>query len=391
MELSATYEESILKLQIERNATFLSNKMNSTTEVLPNLPPNSDLLQSPVQKFDSHVASLVNNLTTCCQNNVGFVVGNLATNYKQYPRKQLGNDTSFLLQPSQSANIPLTNAGRIVLEPFTYFDNYINQRVVFFRDWYINTGHFKANFPLVNGKVVVNQSLLRWVYGIKVNDQKFYFDNDDGFYNDEAEDDFCVDRSGRFNFIDLTGGIVDEGDDTANRSALFDAIQQASSRLTRSQMALQTQRVSESQLVPRILSDGILETSTQVGTLPVVPDSSPRATNDKEMHTRVENKSVQNNSSNNTFSEAHEEHDECNRHLQLVLENDIPPPSSSSQHEPLTNNSQSALKLETTSDFLVTSDNGVVRIKFLKQYPLESQYLVVEESDDDLIGSLLPR
>jgi hypothetical protein len=382
-----------LKLQIERNATFLSNKLNSTSDALPNLPPNSDLLQSPIQKFDSHVASLVNNFTACCQNNVGFVVGNLATNYKQYPRKQSGNDTSFILQPSQSVNLTLTNADRVVLDPFTYFDNYINQRVVFFRDWYVNSGHFKENFPLVNGKVVVNQSLLRWVYGIKVNEQKFYFDNDDGFYNDEADDDFRVDRSGRFNFVDLTGGTIDEDDDnSANRSALFDAIQQASSRLTRSQVSLQTQRVAESQLVPRIMSDGILETSTQVGTLSVVPDSSPREVYGEVPQTTIENDSAQNSHDITNSSAAHEEHEEGYQNQQLILENAMPSnPSSFTQEEPVTNNSQLAQESESTSTFLVTNANGVVTIQFLKQPPVESQYLVVEESDDDIMGSLLPR
>lgn len=352
LELSSTYEEMLLKFQIDRNNILLDNmkrlKVDGSMEALPELPQNSDLLQSPIMKFDKHVTNLINNLSR--QDNIAFITGNLSTKFLQYPKKSvpLTLETSFSSQASQ------VGAGRVVLAPFTYFDDYINCRLVFFRDWYHNSPHFANLYPLHNGKVVINRALLRFVYAIKIGQQKIYFDNNQPFYSEINEEEM---RSGAFNLIEL----LDQEEVEPDTSALLDAIQKASNRLTKSQVS------SPFLQEPNMDTQDILDTSTQVNK----PRGATSALADS-ISTLADSTSA----------------------LAEVQENDAGPNVDDTINDNSSDPGSPGSSTINQKSFAVSNNEGIIQIQFLKSQSQSSklqdtQVLMVDESEDEYLGDLL--
>ncbi|ODV78988.1 uncharacterized protein CANTADRAFT_36072, partial [Suhomyces tanzawaensis NRRL Y-17324] len=152
LELSASYEEALLKSHLERNALFLSNQRQfqqaGTTSPLPELPPSSDLLtDSPAAKFDAHLHALLNLVSGVAFKHdlVCILLGHLDTAYKLDSASQ---DTSGATDTSQ-----YSSKGRVVLAPALVgnrhhrnkvaLESFITTRLVFYKDWYHNSVHYR--------------------------------------------------------------------------------------------------------------------------------------------------------------------------------------------------------------------------------------------------------
>lgn len=361
LELSSTYEEMILKLQIERNNVLLENitrmKIDGTNQILPDLPPNSDLLRSPIIKFDKHILNLINILSNVCQNNIAFITGTLSTKFEPLVPKKLSSQSQSSVLTSFTSPVPSqtsSTSGRVVLTPYTYFDNYVNKQIIFYKDWYHNSPHFAKNHPLIDGKVVINRALLQLVYVIKIGTEKIYFDNNNHLY-DELNN---VDKySGSFNLIDLMNNR--DINHQPNRSDLYKAIQIASERLTKSQVIQEPILPPELSINTNLDSRDILETSTQV----LKPTSllDPKHSNSPAVSKEVLDSNVSDLQNHTNYSTSQESLSETN----------------------------------TNKSFLVSHNNGIIQIQFLKSQSTlkidETQNLVVDGSDDDYLEFLLTR
>lgn len=245
-ELSALYEETILKHHIERNAIMIRNQeqfeLMGTKTPLPDLPANSDLLRvSPVAKFESHLHSLLNEISTHVINNNLFCIllGHLDTKYEFWSK------TSQSSQTSSSGRVVLTDSlggkyqsltGGKTAKTNSPLDTFVTSRLIFYRDWYHKSPHFKKNFPPLTptSRVALNDSNLRMVFVVQVKHLQevvstryppIYFDHDNEYYH--LDDEFEVSSNpAHFQFIDLStdkgatsmarnGTVVDENTEKA--------------------------------------------------------------------------------------------------------------------------------------------------------------------------------
>lgn len=427
LELFATFEEFILKLQIERNIIFIENMERAkvdgskSTQKLRNIPPYSDLTKSPILKFEKHVKNLIKLLSFICQNNLSIITGNMTTSYKNYTKRSYNYD-----RPPNAD----TNAGRIVLNPCSYFDKYVNQRLVFYIDLYHNSPSFQQNFPLIDGKVMINRSMLKYVFVAKLKGVKIYFDNDSDFYSERGDDLKFVELMESHDYDD------DEEEDTDpenEKSALFEAIQQASNRLSRSQVSNRfgTQANTQSRTqtpfqttqtsAPISAQANVLTSLTEPFLPPEISNQrvfTPEVNNQQGVDTRNVNSSVNitqpidfstqlkitqpiDSSTQLKFTQPIDSSTQVNtnftqlklaiegtqtEHVNKFLSSDPPDTSASAESMP------QAVSSQTSKSFNVHNSDGVIRIQFLKSLDLResgSQTLVVDESEDEYLGEIL--
>lgn len=237
-ELSAVYEETILKHHIERNAIIISNQeqfeLVGTKTALPELPANSDLLRvSPVAKFESHVYSLLILISSFVINNNLFCIllGHLDTKYETYWPKSTQSNSSQSTSSGSFGKVVLTDAlgGKYeppkststnisgkVMKSKSSLDSFVTSRLVFFKDWYHKSPHFKKNFPPItpSSRVALNNSNLRMVFVVQVKHLQqmvstryppIYFDHDNEYYHLDDSDVQLSKNPSQFLFIDLSG------------------------------------------------------------------------------------------------------------------------------------------------------------------------------------------
>ncbi|CAI5759273.1 unnamed protein product [Candida verbasci] len=127
LEMSATYEELILKHHIEQNLTVIENKDKEDKVPIPQLPKNSDLLKmSPIVKYENHVNNIIHLINKRCINSnlMVFLHGYLTTKYRPYRLKP---------KPDQPIN-PYNQKGRVVLTPFQAH-KMLTTKFLFYQDW----------------------------------------------------------------------------------------------------------------------------------------------------------------------------------------------------------------------------------------------------------------
>ncbi|KAK6459366.1 uncharacterized protein RJT20DRAFT_15471 [Scheffersomyces xylosifermentans] len=241
-ELSTVYEEKLLKHHLETNATIISNQeqfsIEGTKSPLPELPAQSDLLKTtPISKYNSQIHTLMTSISKFCfnHNSTCFLVGHLNTKYAPY--KQIQSQSSE--SDSFYASMSFQDRGRIVLTPSlsgglgitstsTYstgsatetktndldsglLDSHLAMRLVFYKDWYHKSPHFQENFPPLEGqtKVIINKSQLRLVFAVRVAKSSphltyppIYFDFDNFLYH--LDDDSAEDTGDSPSVIDLS-------------------------------------------------------------------------------------------------------------------------------------------------------------------------------------------
>ncbi|CAK9441217.1 uncharacterized protein LODBEIA_P50860 [Lodderomyces beijingensis] len=191
LEMSSTYEEMILRHHLDVNAVLVHNKQTGSSEPLPQLPANSDLLKiSPIVKFESHLGHLFKVMNDICaqRNSMMFLLGYMETKYRPYKLKETGDERTPSTQSS------FTEKGRTVLKPSEMHKSTTN-KFIFYHDWYHKSPHFVQTYPVEeSGRVTyVNQSMLRFVNAVQVETRAelfapVYFDVDEEFYYDNDED-----------------------------------------------------------------------------------------------------------------------------------------------------------------------------------------------------------
>ncbi|KAK6199404.1 uncharacterized protein RJT21DRAFT_121739 [Scheffersomyces amazonensis] len=144
-ELSSIYEEYLLKNHIEIYETIVSNKeqvqLSGTKSPLPEIPYHSDLLTTNIiTKFESHLFGLLNSISSFCFRfgSLCILLGHLDSKYENYRPNIVTSTQSFNSSQSIPSSIPLTNSnegsnfdrsftkslssggdrGRIILSPF---------------------------------------------------------------------------------------------------------------------------------------------------------------------------------------------------------------------------------------------------------------------------------
>lgn len=159
LQLSAAYEEALLKHQIDKNRVLLSNFDRFSEEGvgsigLPELPAQSALLkENPILKAQNHLNEMFKHISEFSFNHslVVVLMGHLDVKYKQYTKRKIHPtmDSSFASQSFLSS--PTTSfgsdGGRMVLIPMTFGkstsrggvslnDSKVTARLVFYNDWY---------------------------------------------------------------------------------------------------------------------------------------------------------------------------------------------------------------------------------------------------------------
>ena len=169
LQISASYEESLLKHQIEKNGVVI-DKMEQAVEEgfslldLPELPEKSSLLRkNPILKAQDHITQLFKELGEFVYKHTCMVVliGHLEPQYKAYSKKR----SSTVMDSSQSQiSLSLSNGSsfysdrRLVLAPVSFGrpgsgeerrtrvwdvnDSKITSRLVFYHDWFYNSPMF---------------------------------------------------------------------------------------------------------------------------------------------------------------------------------------------------------------------------------------------------------
>ncbi|CCG23889.1 hypothetical protein CORT_0E03000 [Candida orthopsilosis Co 90-125] len=202
LEMSMSYEETILKNYVENNSTLINNKFNGTKDPIVKIPPSSDLLKiSPISKYESHVNLLFRNLNSICTdlNATIYLLGYLETKYRPY---KLNNTID-------ASQLSYSEKGRIVLSPSVTHKSCIT-KLLLYLDWYHKTPHFFRNYPIDNTRqITINQAMLKLVNVVKVTTKSesfgpIYFDVDDEFYYDQEEE-----FTGEFKVRDLSETMVE--------------------------------------------------------------------------------------------------------------------------------------------------------------------------------------
>lgn len=202
LELSMSYEETILKNHVENNATLINNKLKGVKDSISKIPTSSDLLKvSPVSKYESHVNLLFRNLNNICtsSNASVYLLGYLETKYRPY---KIPNNTD-------ASQLSYREKGRVVLSPSVAHKS-CTTKFLFYLDWYHKTPHFFRNYPIDNTRqITINQAMLKLINVVKVEAKSesfspIYFDIDDEFYYDQ-EDEF----TGEYKVRDLSETVIE--------------------------------------------------------------------------------------------------------------------------------------------------------------------------------------
>lgn len=169
LQISKSYEELLLKHQIDKNRQFLDNiekfeQEGPTLISLPFLPKDSALLkQHPIIKAQNHITELFKMIGefTYRYSALSIFLGHLEPQYKLFAKKR----TTHLLDPAQSQatlsqssglSYSSTNDRRLVLMPVTFgnqnasderqsFDlneSKLAARLIFYNDWLYNSPMF---------------------------------------------------------------------------------------------------------------------------------------------------------------------------------------------------------------------------------------------------------
>ncbi|KAK6463624.1 hypothetical protein DFJ63DRAFT_312932 [Scheffersomyces coipomensis] len=252
-ELSAIYEEYVLKNHLEAYETVLTNQdqfesVGTKTSII-DIPSQSDLLTtSAISKFESHLFSLLNIISILCfrSGSICLLLGHLDSKYENYSSNN--HSTSFSSTSSQSftrsQSVPLPNvsfnsnsggssSGRLVLAPFMSnttthkrnaksFDSFITARLVFYKDWYHKTDDFHLNHPNISevDHITLKQLDVRFVNAVKVthihsgdkSSPIIHFDYDNIYYHldDDNSDEYEESYGVSFKLIDLSKKTGDE-------------------------------------------------------------------------------------------------------------------------------------------------------------------------------------
>lgn len=171
LQLSAAYEETLLKIHANDNSTLINNRdMIQTEGTIPKLttiPHGSDLVrESPLLKYESHLLHLFNLLSQFSHvtgNLSVFLAGTLDTKYEYYtPRDiDIGTDANYSSSQilpssrdsSRESSMP-SRRGRVVFTAANkphyksnvkHITSSINKRVIFYHDWYHKSPNFRNN------------------------------------------------------------------------------------------------------------------------------------------------------------------------------------------------------------------------------------------------------
>ncbi|KAI5959343.1 hypothetical protein KGF57_002119 [Candida theae] len=202
LEMSASYEETILKNFIENNSTLINNKASGAKDTFTKIPSASDLLKvSPISKYEAHVKLLFRNLHNICtdSNSMIYLLGYMETKYRPYK----------LLNNVDASQLAYSEKGRVILSPISTHKS-CTTRLLFYLDWYHKTPHFFRNFPIDDTRqITINQAMLKLINVVKVEAKSesfspIYFDVDDEFYYDQ-EGEF----TGEYRIRDLSDTTVE--------------------------------------------------------------------------------------------------------------------------------------------------------------------------------------
>ena len=182
LQLSAAYEETLLKIHANDNSTLINNRdMIQTEGTVPKLtmiPIGSDLVrESPLLKFESHllhVFNLLSQFSHVTGNLSVFLAGTLDTKYEYYTPRDIDTGTDINYSSSQAlpssrdssreSSMP-SRRGRVVFTAankphykahLKHITSCINKRVIFYYDWYHKSPHFRNN---ENTEVIAKQKL----------------------------------------------------------------------------------------------------------------------------------------------------------------------------------------------------------------------------------------
>lgn len=269
LELSAAYEEALLKFQVLTNSILINNREKSKAEgyqpKLPEIPSQSALLrENPVLKYQSHVSTLINMISQYTYKNslICILLGYLSSKYQNYRPKPFSTNNSGYdsqMPSSASSNTSLSQTrpnlgyggGRLVLctslggnytptnsasasssrktssSTNSSLDSFITSRIIFYKDWYHKTPHFKESNPSQLDELqkrLINSSQLKMVFAVKTVDLHrvgsescpVYFDYNNGYYDDFEEEEEITENSESRNIkiIDLSGPILQSTNNT---------------------------------------------------------------------------------------------------------------------------------------------------------------------------------
>ena len=181
LDLMASYDEMLLKFQIDKNAVVLQNKerirMEGFTSSIPDLPSHSGLLKdNPTLKYKSHLRMMIDLISrhSLESNLLCFLVGTLTTKYKLFetgpsPSQSLLSSSQVPSSQSSAMNTSFEMAenrtkGRLVLSTSlgekeastpgmmnvtpsqfdSFIDNVIILRLIFYKEWYHKTPQYLA-------------------------------------------------------------------------------------------------------------------------------------------------------------------------------------------------------------------------------------------------------
>lgn len=266
LEISAAYEETLLKFQVATNSALINNiekrKVEGSHTKLPEIPPQSALLrENPTLKFQAHLSILASMISQFTYKNdlICILMGYLTTKYQNYRPKPLQMGSDLLIPSSASSNTPSSSTrpisgygnGRVVLAASlggnytppnsasasappknstssvnSTLDSFITTRLIFYKDWYHKSEHFKENHPPSSQyqRRIIGSSQLKMVYAVKVihlhqadnESSPVYFDYDNGYYCDFDDSDESQPNYKRtIKVIDLSR-FSDDGKEPAN-------------------------------------------------------------------------------------------------------------------------------------------------------------------------------
>lgn len=159
-QIVVSFEEALLKHQIERNSVVIDNFRKDENggnheQSVPTLDGQSSLAnESPFSKFQTHVDALFQHLNSylVSYNLLVLIVGCMDVKYKNRPKPSINHYSDALL--SESEIFPSQQQKKILhFDPIKYDkigqaiqaglnESRITQRVIFYNDWYHKSQHF---------------------------------------------------------------------------------------------------------------------------------------------------------------------------------------------------------------------------------------------------------
>lgn len=244
-EMFFTFEDTILKKEIESNYIFLKNGKRceiegSEVEKKDNEKKSDIKIESFYDKFDLHIYSLLNSITNFLNYSdlLCFLVGTLNTKFQndnseenimEKKKKRLSIDEfeNFVHQNGYVCLSPSLK-GKNILKKFSpsqfkdinqddkedddksyALNNFVSTRCIFFKDWYHNSPRFYNEYFFTNNRDDNSKNKLRLTNAIKIEtmgSQKkesdiIYFDYNNLSVNDEEKN---TRFSFNFEFVDLS-------------------------------------------------------------------------------------------------------------------------------------------------------------------------------------------